>query len=213
MPLNSPTGPTADDIETFGQDLAEFSQRAATPIVDQRVGHLEQQISEVRASQQRQQLDANRRLVIDALDREPPVPNWRQVNDDPKFIRWLDKIDPLSGHKLIDMLRRAFDGGDASRVRVFFQSWAASQLPQRQRTQHREAYEGQGQRQPQLTVASAENPRKIWQRSEIDSFYAEVRKGLWDNRESEKIRIEKAFIRASQESRVANPVMREFWSK
>jgi hypothetical protein len=36
------TGPTPDDIETFGQDLVEFSQRAATPIVDQRVGHLEQ---------------------------------------------------------------------------------------------------------------------------------------------------------------------------
>ena len=149
------TGPTPDDIETFGQDLVEFSQRAATPIVDQRVGHLEQQISEVRASQQRQQLQANRDHVMRALDADPEIGStWRAQNDDAAFIRWLSQRDPLSGERLQDLLIRAFNSGSGERCAHIFKGFIAQRRPARQRTEHRQTFEP-GRRQPSVTVKDA----------------------------------------------------------
>jgi hypothetical protein len=203
---------TAEDRETWGEDLVHASQRWAEPVVRAHVGQLQQQLNQVTANQERMRLDATRRSVIDALDRDPPVPDWRRVNDDPRFVRWLDKVDPLSGQKLIDMLRRAFDMGDTARIRVFFTSWAASQLPQRQRTPHREPFEGGGRRQP--TINSSDLTRgKLWTRDQITKFYNDCRRGAYDGREGERLKIEAEILRAGRENRVANPVMREYWQK
>lgn len=41
------SGPTADDYRDFGEDLVQFAQRAAAPIVRERVGQLEHQVGQL----------------------------------------------------------------------------------------------------------------------------------------------------------------------
>ena len=108
------SSPTAEDpLDEFITDPAGFTRRAAEPLVNARVGELESRIGQM-------QVEQNRQLVIAAFDRDPPVSDWRLVNDDPAFIRWLSQHDPLSGERLHDLLIRAFNAGDRQRCAHFF---------------------------------------------------------------------------------------------
>jgi hypothetical protein len=105
---------------------------------------------------------------------------------------------------------RAFNAGDSTRVGHFFRSFIASRRPARERTQARQPFEP-GRRQPSVTVKDADDRRKVWTRPEIERFYSDCRKGLYDGRESERIRIEQSIINAGRERRVSNPPMAEHW--
>jgi hypothetical protein len=164
-------GPTREDAELFGQDLIEFSQRAAAPVVREHVAHLERQLGEIRGEEQRQQLQSNRESVMRFLDSDTEFGSrWRDLNNDQAFIGWLSQRDPLSGEKLHDLLTRAFNAGDGSRCGHFFKSFIAQRRPEGSRTAHRHPFE-HGRRQPSVTVRDTDNPRRIWTRQEISRFY------------------------------------------
>jgi len=102
------------------------------------------------------------------------------------------------------MLSRAYNHGDAARVKLFFKSYLAeTRLPAAARTAERLPYES-GRPTPSITEADLA-PRKLWRREEIAAFYRDVQKGRYADREAEKLRIERDILAAASERRVANP--------
>jgi hypothetical protein len=59
------------------------------------------------------------------------VPNWRQINDDPRFHQWLLMPDTYSGVIRDHLLKDAAHAANASRVISFFKGFlaAAGQAP------------------------------------------------------------------------------------
>jgi hypothetical protein len=82
---------TQDDVNQYGSELIDVTQRAALHAVAPHLQAIEQQNEELR-----------RRLAIEArrnLDAavERAIPNYREVDRDPRWHRWLLETDPLSG--------------------------------------------------------------------------------------------------------------------
>ena len=110
------------------------------------------------------------------------------------------------------MLSRAYNHGDAARVKLFFKSYLAeTRIPAAARTTTRLPYES-GRPTPSITERDL-TARRVWTRPEISRFYEDVRRGRYADRESEKLRIERDILAAASERRVSNPPVRNFGDK
>src|SRR6478752_6622152 len=94
------------DQESRRSDV-DFAQRAAVYAVAPHLQNLEQQNSELR-----------QRLAIEArhsLDQrvEQALPNYREIDRDPRWHRWLLSVDPLSGCTRQQLLNQAVASTDA----------------------------------------------------------------------------------------------------
>ena len=195
------TGPTADDYRDFGEDLVDFAQRAAAPVVDRRIGELQRQLTALQ--NQALQDRVTRALDNDVVTRDA----WRRVNVDPDFLRWLDQVDELAGQTRMRLLQSAYAYGRDDVVLNIFKGYIVGKLPGR--TSERLPYEGDRVSTP----ADANSRQKIWTRPEISRFYENVRRGVCREREGEKLRIEQEILAAASERRVANPPVKNFGDK
>ena len=131
---NYGSGPTAEDIELFGEDLVQFAQRAAAPVVDRRIGELQRQLTALQ--NQALQDRVTRALDNDVVTRDA----WRRVNVDPDFLRWLDQVDELAGQTRMRLLQSAYADGRDDVVLNIFKGYIVGKLPGR--TSERLPYEG-----------------------------------------------------------------------
>ena len=89
---------------------------------------------------------------------ERAVLNWREVNNDPRFIAWLDNPNPLSGCTRQQLLNEATARGDAGRVIAFFRGFlqeaAAGHLGQ--------AHQHQAQPDPVESLSTVARRSQRW---------------------------------------------------
>jgi len=52
--------------------------------------------------------------------------NWKQINQEPRFLEWLKLPDDMSGITRMDLLQNHFKAGDVARVSMMFKTWATS---------------------------------------------------------------------------------------
>jgi len=55
------------------------------------------------------------------------VPNWREVNKDPRFLAWLRKPNIYTGKSNQDLLNEAARSADAQRVAAFFKGFLSEE--------------------------------------------------------------------------------------
>jgi len=72
------------------------------------------------------------------------VPNWQEINRDPRWLQWLDSPDTYSGYSRQQLLNGAVAAGNAGRVIAIFKGFlrevgAAGQAPARTAARHRQA--------------------------------------------------------------------------
>jgi hypothetical protein len=175
-----PTYLTDQDLQNYGTDLVDFAQRAAAHALTPQLEHMQAQNAKLQAQLIR---EAKHRIDM-ALDQA--VPNWREINSDPRFIDWLRRSDPLSGQPRQALLDEATTTGNAARVISFFrgflnESWGAGR--------------GGAQR-----PAAGDKP--TYTRAQIAWFYNQHRRGAYKGREAEWARQEADFYAAQREGRV-----------
>jgi hypothetical protein len=167
---------TQNDIENYGSDLVDFAQRAAAHAVAPHLQNLEQRL----ARESRHRLDAQ---VAAA------VPNFREIDQNPYWHRYLLEFDPLSGVVRQKLLNDAVASGDANRVIAFFRGF------------QQEA--GQTASSPSHRSRNTAAPSKpIYTRDQIGRLYEAHRKGAYAGREAEWNRIENDIFAAQREGRV-----------
>lgn len=82
----------------------------------------------------------------------------------------------------------------------------AQQTPARQRSGASQPF---AETSPGVRPAS-DGGRRMWRRAEIEKFYSNRRRGLYDGpREVEGIRIERDILAAARENRIADPVWQD----
>jgi len=147
---------------------------------------------------------------------------WEEVNNSPEFHAWLDEQDPYAGAKRGAMLAQAYGSGDVTRVAAFFTGFTkehAAVAPSGEQPQPA----GQGTPPgpiPNVSLASLAAPgtgvggpqsagtpnesgqQRVYTRSEIATFYEDVRKGAYRGRDADKQAIERDIFNAQKTGRL-----------
>jgi hypothetical protein len=179
---------TREDEDNYGRDLLDVSQRAAlhalAPHLQQtqaQMNMLAQENADLRARQAQEQ---RRRLDQQVA---AAVPDYREIDRDPAWHRWLLGTDLMSGRLRQQLLNEGIASGNAGQVKAVFdgfrrqggQSASASAPPRR---------------------GASDKPFYTHQR--IKELYEQHRKGAYTGREAEWNRIEHDIFAAQREGRV-----------
>jgi hypothetical protein len=180
---------TQADVHNYGPELVDFAQRAAVHATAPQLAQLGAQSQEL---MQRLMRESRARL-----DREvaAAVPNYQEIDNDPRWHQWLRQVDPYNGRIRQELLNDAIAAGSATRVVAFFRGflrehgsqttpvfdWGPGQVLERRRPR------------PQGTV---------YTRDQVKHFYELHRKGKFIGREDEWNRLEWEIIRAGREGRI-----------
>ena len=125
------------------------------------------------------------------------VPDWEQINQDNKFLTWLEEVDELTGESRQSLLSRAEKSRDAVRTAKFFSAfkktsatWAAN---------NSQALDSQIA-PPTNKAPNTPPAKKIWTRAEVADFYSRARRGEIEDKDA--IAIEADIMSAQIEGRI-----------
>lgn len=216
VPQQQPQAPqplvTDEEIKTYGPELIDVIQRAARAAISPDLQNLHNGVTQV--NQRVQQVSAGG--LYATLDQQ--VPEWRQINVNPRFKGWCGLRDVYSGAVRGSLLRAAFQAADAPRVVAFFKGFlseeqATGQLPDpslqppvplvpRTAAIPLESLTAPGRAHPAGGEQSLPVDKPVFTRSQIAAFYSAVRQGQFAGRENDKNVTEQAIFLAQREGRV-----------
>ena len=174
---------TNEDVQNFGPELVDFSQRAAVQAVAPHLQALEQQNAELRNHLARQ----TKHNIDQALDNA--VPNWREINRHPQWLEWLQESDPYSRVKRQRLLDEAVERGDATRVIAFFRGFLGE-----------EAWRQGAANQRQSGGRTLYSSPRIYSRDQITQMARRRQKGLISD--ADWARWEYELVAAGREGRI-----------
>lgn len=211
-PMPPPTREVpAEDVEAYGQDLIEASQRWADARYAPILQDYERRLIAVESGNQQLATYTTQRGVDASLTQA--VPDWEQINVDPKFIMWLDQQDVFSGQKRKLLIDNAYNSGDAGRTIAFFRAYKNEQTVVGQQPGTQTFQTDQAERLPLADLAvpgrgrSVSSPApgapesRIWTTADVNAFYRQKQRGYWNGREAEAERLERDIILAPLEGR------------
>jgi hypothetical protein len=182
---------TQQDLDNYGGELIDVSQRAALQVVAPYIQQLQHESSDLRARQAREQRRALDERVAVA------IPDFREVDRNPRWHQWLLGIDLLSGRVRQQLLNEAIASSDVHRIKSLFDAFRRSGSSTQSGGQA-------GSSQSAGRVRSTAGA--IYSRDQIARLYEQHRRGAYNGREQEWARLEHDIIRAGKEGRVLNPV-------
>jgi hypothetical protein len=209
---------TQKDIDEVGPDLIDVIRRAAqevAPDVTPLQAELERLRGQVSGTVQHVSQNA-RQLMHQQLD--DGLPEWRTINHDPEFHAWLALPDPYSGATRKKLLTDAYENNQGHRVLSIFRGFA-SELAATRPTED-PSFEPQPLPQqatptgPTLkdlaapgrarVAAAPQAPaeKQTIRTSDINAFYAAVRRGEYRGREELQAKYEAELNLAMREGRV-----------
>ena len=213
---------TDEEVADYGEDLLEVIGRKARSIVENeyrpQISTLQNELSTMKTQlgetgQKVGKFETNE--VFAQLDRE--VKDWREINVDPEFHGWLDRVDPFSGITRKDLLLSAFNRKNAHQVKAFFDGYAqenatvvpptADPQPSGQGGTHGSTldlgkYVAPGTPRSGGDTGAPNSQKRVWTNQEIGSFYQSVQKGHYKKRPDDKARIEADIVAATREGRI-----------
>ena len=200
-----------EDEQNYGRDLIDVAQRAALQTV---APHLDQ-LAEANNDLRRQLAKEQRRALDNAV--EMLVPDYRDIDRNPRWHRWLLGIDVLSGRVRQTLLNESISVGNAPRVASFFKSFLAEEVA----TGHVEASSSQPAPAPRVATldltslaapgrarpatggdASLPADKPVYTHALIKQLYEQQRKGAYTGRKAEWDRIEADIFAAQREGRI-----------
>jgi hypothetical protein len=219
QPVQIAAGFTAEDLtdeerNDYGPDLLNVVEKVAGRKIASVIGAFEQKFGEieqkVQGVTQVTQLSAKDRFTQSLTNR---VPNWRQLNRDEGFLGWLDEMDQFSGQTRLALLQQAHRDEDAPRCAAIFEGYlqvanppAAPQKETKSDQQPSGKVSLESLAAPGRARSAAPTPgpgdKPIIARTDIEKFFADVRRGLYRGNEAEKNRIEAEIFEATNEGRV-----------
>ena len=149
---------TDADVEAFGSDLIEVQRKVAREVASE----FRDELDTMRAENEklREQLTATGTRVSEASFEQRlhrMVPDFEAVNVDPKWIAWLNEVDPLLRGPRMTVAQEAFNRGDAEGIAHYvslFRGIKAAEVPSEQTLS--KAEELARQVQPNRTSSNAQ---------------------------------------------------------
>jgi len=208
---------TPEDTQNYGQDLIDLTRRAALDAVTPQLTALEQENQRLT-----QRLTKQSQMgVVQTLDQQ--IPNWREINNDIRFKRWLSLPDIYSGVVRKQTLDAAYQAASAPRVLAFFKGFIADEAivagnatpdptqieqptPPAPRVAavplERLAAPGRARPAGGNDAPNVPADKPVFTRHQITAFYDDVRRGVYAGREPEKAAFERSIFAAQNDGRI-----------
>ncbi len=202
---------TEKDEEAFGSDLLDVMQRKAQEVIHAEREQFTQMINELRAenaklhqqvgSVSERQGATDRRGYLNALEQQ--IPGFEAINADPKFLEWLDDMDPMTGLSRKAYLTDAYNAMDVGRTAAIFTSWPGAKGHQQQRNPKADLAKQVAPNAARTSSTPPSNPNeRSWSMREIDLFYKDLARGAYRGRDADAQRIEAEIDLAVSQGRV-----------
>lgn len=206
---------TPQEIADYGPEFLDVVGKKAREIAGAEIASLKQQIENLsrgmQATSQVTMAQARDQMLAHLDDK---IPEWRNLNEDEKFLSWLRLPDPYSGAIRHDLLKAAYDQNNTARVQAFFQGFlteeaavAPANAPPATTPRAApaprvplETFAAPGRASSAAAQTPAEKP--IITRAQVAAFYADVAAGKYRGREQEKNANELAIFAATNEGRL-----------
>jgi hypothetical protein len=201
--------PQADsqDIENFGADMIEMVQRYAEQVfqrmasqfgtkaaeLETRLAGLETQVAGV-SNKADSTLEQQFYATLGGL-----VPDWEQVNADPRWLQWLAEVDPVYGAPRQAALDAAHQRLDATRTATVFKAFKSS-FPTRQPESLANQVAPSGASTPAPSGSPAQKP--YLSAKSVEKFYKDLAQGRFAGRPEEAARLEAEIDLAAAEGRI-----------
>ena len=217
---------TEQEINDYGPEFVDVMRRVAA----ETAGPLNEEINRLRAAMGHvQQETGNAFLNRMNTSIGAVIPNWADLNKDPRFIQWSQLPDVFSGAIRKSLMQDAWNSGDPHRVAAFFQSFLAEEAATNPQA-------GNGQRVPppsRMVVSDNPSPvaipptpgapldlstlaapgrahsagsnpaeKPVYTAAEITRFYTYVKLGRWRGREPQQQAIDHDIMLAQREGRI-----------
>jgi hypothetical protein len=200
---------TQQDVDTFGGDLVDLIGRKAQEIAGEQVSALQATVKalEAKLSQTHQRVETSDdgRFFADLAGL---VPDYKEVNADPRWLQWLTVTEPLAGRTRQQLLDEAAAARDVARVARLFGAFKESLVPAQavQAAQQQQvAQELQRQVAPARSKGAsapvAPQATRVWTSRELNEHYRKVRMGELSPEQA--ARIESEINQAMTEGRIA----------
>ena len=197
---HNPGGLTDEQLaefkDQFGEDFVSFVQRmisssAAKPDNSAEVNELKRKVEQFE-TEKTQATAASFWAALTEL-----VPDWKVVNNDPKFHAFLAQYDPQTGVQRQQVLTTAQQALDADGVAAVFNAYKKQQ-PQEPKSRIPDDQVDP----PTSRSTSAPEGGKIWTGAEISAFYKDKAAGKYRAKPKEAERLEADIFAAQREGRV-----------
>jgi hypothetical protein len=212
-PQQLPQYLTQEDARNYGPELLDLAQRASLHALAPVVQNLQQENAELRAQQAR-----DKRRLLDQMV-EAAVPDFRDIDRNPLWHKWLMGIDLMSGRVRQVLLNEAISAGNAPRVASFFNAFrtleGSATAPQTQvpapspGTPPREASvnllnlasPGRARLTAGGEASLSQSDKPIYTRADVQKAHRAYMQGAYRGREAEYERLQKDFVQAAAEGR------------
>jgi hypothetical protein len=191
---------TDADVEAFGQDLIEVQRKVAREVASEFRGELD--AMRVENEKLREQLTSTGTQVSEASFEQRlyrMVPDFEAVNANPKWIAWLNEVDPLLRAPRSSVAQQAFNRGDAEGVAHYVAMFKQTVAPVEQKADKTDELERQ--LQPNRGAASApptSQKGKVYTNSDIEKMFRKAAdlgtKGQLDAAKKLEAEIDAAFM-------------------
>jgi hypothetical protein len=195
---------TDADVEAFGSDLIEVQRKVAREVAAEFRGELEAMRAE--NEKLREQLTTTGTQVSEASFEQRlyrMVPDFEAVNADPKWIAWLNEVDPLLRAPRASVAQQAFNRGDAEGVAHYVSLFKQSIKPVEPAADKTEELERQIQPNRSATSAPpASQKGKIYTNADIEKMFRKATDLGVKGRVEEARKLEAEIDAAFMEGRV-----------
>jgi hypothetical protein len=191
---------TDADVEAFGSDLIEVQRKVAREVAAEFRGELDAMRAE--NEKLREQLTSTGTQVSEASFEQRlyrMVPDFEAVNADPKWIAWLNEVDPLLRAPRSSVAQQAFNRGDAEGVAHYVSMFKQTIAPVEQKADKTEELERQLQPNRGATSAPPTSQKgKVYTNADIEKMFRKATelgtKGQIDAAKKLEAEIDAAFM-------------------
>ena len=121
---------TDEDREEFGTDLLDVQRRVAQEVVEEYSKRLEEQnksIDEIKSNVDKTGTDLEEMVFRQQLNKA--IPDFDSINQDPKWIEWLDTVDPILQGSRREPAERAYKDRDINFISNYVNIYKQSLKP------------------------------------------------------------------------------------
>jgi hypothetical protein len=203
---------TDEDVNEYGKEYVDFVARVSAQTLHNELTNnpalasLNERLQRLEGSVQgvaQTSADTAQNIFFNELT--TAVPAWRELNNDPSFLKWLDEVDQFAGETRIDLLQHAVKQNDAMRAAKFFVAYQQENAPVMQEQEEASAELSGKEKLVAPGRARATTPRpdakRNWTRAEIAKLYDDKMQGKITAKEFDKL--ERDIFAAQSEGRIA----------
>lgn len=195
---------TQEDIDTIGPEAVDIVKKATKKATESAIDPLRKELEELKAreaiAKQRKLEEARQQSYNNFLsDLGRMVPDYKDLDVNPKFASYLNSLDPYTGELRMDAFRRAENYLDAERVADFFLDFRESQ-PKSKKELLEERITPEGSNGASAPVVNKK--QDTFTAKEVEKFYNDLTRGVYRGKQKEANELEARITRAYIEGKI-----------